>query len=74
MLLEYLIPIMELSFNFSFAAPFEADKTPSPIRDNYSTLIDSTVHLRPLYSFFVLGMSNFVLLSSVPFVCLIYFG
>ena len=74
MLLKYLIPAMILSFSFSCTTPFEIDQTPSPLGNNHLTLTASSIRLSPLYSFFVLGMLNIVLLGLVPFACLIYFG
>ena len=73
-LLKYLIPTVILSLAFTFPIYFEMDNEPIQLGGDAVQSSSSKIRFSPLYSFFVLGIWNFVLLGVLPFVCLIYFS
>ena len=74
LLLQYLIPTLILSVTFTYPILFEIDDTSSNLKNDNVKLSPSNIRLSPLYSFFVLGILNFVLLGLLPFACLVYFA
>ena len=73
-LLKYLIPTLIMSLAFTFPIYFEMDDEPIQLGGHDIQSSSSKVRLSPLYSFFVLGVWNFMLLGVLPFICLIYFS
>ena len=73
-LLKYLIPTLIMSLTFTFPIYFEMDDEPIQLGGDDIQSSSSKVRLSPLYSFFVLGIWNFMLLGVLPFISLIYFS
>ena len=73
-LLKYLLPSLVMSLAFTFPIYFEMDDEPIQLGGDDAQSSSSKARLSPLYSFFVLGIWNFVLLGVLPFICLIYFS
>ena len=74
LLLQYLVPTLILSVTFTYPILFEIDDTSTNLENDNVKLSPSNIRLSPLYSFFVLGILNFVLLGLLPFACLVYFA
>ena len=73
-LLKYLIPTVIISLVFSLPIYLVVEEEPSQLGGDYGQQLSIKSQTSSLYTFFVLGLWNFVLLGVLPFVCLIYFS
>ena len=72
-LLKYLIPTVILSFAVTLPIFFGIEEEQDQLGGVYVQKSPSKSRISPLYTFFVLGLWNVVLLGILPLVCLVYF-